>query len=144
MLLVCLSSWNQIWLSTMTFPLTILYTCTISAWCRRFSRVVILFHFSSYVRASSPETLKKHSNEVDFLGFLHKSVRHRSLALHFEPFRFLLRIRGDIRNRKTTPRLAEPGSRLLLFVTCYSFYAFRHQHNSNQTTPRIRSPCSSR
>jgi hypothetical protein len=32
--------------------------------------------------------LKGHGNEADFLGFLHKSVRHRSLVLHFEPFLF--------------------------------------------------------
>jgi hypothetical protein len=32
--------------------------------------------------------LKGLGNEADFLGFLHKSVRHRSLTLHFEPFRF--------------------------------------------------------
>jgi hypothetical protein len=56
-------------------------------------------------------TLKGHGNEADFLGFLQKSVRHRFLTLNFEPFRFGLRIRGDIRNRKTTPRLAESGSR---------------------------------
>jgi hypothetical protein len=56
-------------------------------------------------------TLKGHGNEADFLGFLQKWVRHRFLALNFEPFRFGLRIRGDIRNRKTTPRLAESGSR---------------------------------
>ncbi len=48
--------------------------------------------------------LKGHGNEADFLGFLQKSVRHRFLTLNFEPFRFGLRIRGDIRNRKTTPR----------------------------------------
>ncbi len=46
-----------------------------------------------------------------FSGVLQKSVRRRFLTLHFEPFRFGLRIRGDIRNRKTTPRLAESGSR---------------------------------
>ena len=28
-------------------------------------------------------------------------------TLHFEPFRFWLRIRGDIRNRKTTRRVGE-------------------------------------
>jgi hypothetical protein len=50
--------------------------------------------------------LKGHGNEADFLGFLQKSVRHRFLTLHFQPFRFGLRIRGDIRNR-----LAEWGSR---------------------------------
>jgi hypothetical protein len=55
--------------------------------------------------------LKGHGNEADFLGFLHKSVLHGSLTLHFEPFRFWLRIPRDIRNRKTTPRLAESGSR---------------------------------
>ncbi len=32
-------------------------------------------------------------------------VRHRSLTLHFEPFRFWLRILGDILIRKRTPRL---------------------------------------
>ncbi len=60
---------------------------------------------------SAKNYLKGHGNEADFLGFLQKSVRHRFLTLHFEPFRFGLRIRGDIRNRKTTPRLAESGSR---------------------------------
>ena len=57
--------------------------------------------------------LKGHGYEADFLGFLQKLVRHRSLTPPFEPFRFWLRIRGDIRNRKMTPRLAESGSRLL-------------------------------
>ncbi len=32
--------------------------------------------------------LKGNGNEADFLGFLQKSVRHRSLTLYFEPFRF--------------------------------------------------------
>ena len=53
-------------------------------------------------QAGTSAYLKGHGNEADFLGFLHKSVRHRSLTLHFEPFRFWLRIRGYIRNRKTT------------------------------------------
>ncbi len=51
--------------------------------------------------------LKGHGNEADFLGFLQKLVPHRSLTLPFEPFRFRLRIHGDIRNRKTSPRLGE-------------------------------------
>jgi hypothetical protein len=55
--------------------------------------------------------LKGHGNEADFLGFLQKLVPHRSLPLPFEPFHFRLRIRGDIQNRKTTPRLGESGSR---------------------------------
>jgi hypothetical protein len=54
--------------------------------------------------------LKGHGNEADFPRFVHKSFWHWSLTLHFEPFRFLLRIRGDIRNRKTTRRLGESGS----------------------------------
>jgi hypothetical protein len=32
--------------------------------------------------------LKGHDKETDFPRFLHKSVRHRSLTLHFEPFDF--------------------------------------------------------
>jgi hypothetical protein len=54
------------------------------------------------VEAALPisDELKGHGNEADFLEFLYKPVRHRSLTLHFEPFRFWLRIRGDIRNRK--------------------------------------------
>jgi hypothetical protein len=45
--------------------------------------------------------LKGHGNEADFLGFLQKLVPQRSLTLPFEPFRFWLRIRGDIRNRES-------------------------------------------
>jgi hypothetical protein len=33
-----------------------------------------------------------------------------SLTQPFEPFRFWLRIRGDIRNRRTTPQLGESES----------------------------------
>jgi hypothetical protein len=57
--------------------------------------------------------LKGHGNEADFLGVLQKSVPLESLTQPFEPFRILLRIRGDIGNRKTTLRLAELGSRRL-------------------------------
>ncbi len=53
--------------------------------------------------------LKGHDNEADFLGFLHKLVSHESLTLPFEPFRFLPRILGDIRIRKTTPRYHRYG-----------------------------------
>ncbi len=54
---------------------------------------------------SSHLALKGHGNEANFLGFLQKLVPHRSLTLPFEPLRFWLRIRGDI--RKTTPRVGE-------------------------------------
>ncbi len=53
---------------------------------------------------STVELKKEHGNEADFLRFLHKSVPHESLTLPFELFRFWLRIRRDIHNRKTTPR----------------------------------------
>jgi hypothetical protein len=53
--------------------------------------------------------LKGHGNEADFLGFLQKLVPHESLTLPFGPFRFLLRIRGDIRIRKTLPVLLSRG-----------------------------------
>jgi hypothetical protein len=36
----------------------------------------------------SKSVLKGHGNEADFLGFLHKPVRHRSITLRFEPFEF--------------------------------------------------------
>jgi hypothetical protein len=61
--------------------------------------------------------LKGHGNEPDFPRVLHKSVRHRSLTLHFEPFRFRLRILGDICIRKTTPRLNDTGIRRLSVST---------------------------
>jgi hypothetical protein len=69
--------------------------------------------FLIFIRPTSDlhlHALKGHGNEADFLGFLQKLLPHRSYTLPFEPFRFWLRIRGDIRNRKTTPRLAELGS----------------------------------
>jgi hypothetical protein len=44
--------------------------------------------------------------------FLHKSLWPRSLTLPFEPFRFLLRILGDIHIRKSTPRMGESSTRL--------------------------------
>ena len=44
--------------------------------------------------------------------FSHNSGQHRSRTLAFELFRFWLRIRGDIRNRKSAPRIGESGSRL--------------------------------
>jgi hypothetical protein len=53
--------------------------------------------------------LKGRGNEADFLEFLHKLDPHRSLTLPFEPFRFWLQIFGDIRNKKMTPQLADPG-----------------------------------
>ncbi len=53
------------------------------------------------------ERVKGHDNEADFLGFFQKLVPHRSLTLAFEPFRFWLRIRRDIRNRKTTPGISD-------------------------------------
>jgi hypothetical protein len=42
-----------------------------------------------------------------FWFFFQKLVPHRFLTLPFEPFRFWLRIRGDIRNQKMTPRLGD-------------------------------------
>jgi hypothetical protein len=42
--------------------------------------------------------------------FSHNSGLDRSLTLAFEQFRFWLRIRGDIRNRKSTPLANWPHS----------------------------------
>jgi hypothetical protein len=67
--------------------------------------------YSRYSKYSHEKlSLKGNGNETDFLGFLQNLVPHESLTLPFDPFRFWLRIRGDIRNRKTTPRLTELGS----------------------------------
>jgi len=85
---------------------TIYIDCTSVQFVILLWRGFILWKFSSWM-------LKGHGNEADFLGFLQKLGPHRSLTLPFEPFRFWIRIRGDIRNRKTTPRLAESGSWLL-------------------------------
>ncbi len=41
--------------------------------------------------------LKGHGNESDFPRFVHKSVWHMSLSLHFELFHFWLQIRGEKR-----------------------------------------------
>jgi hypothetical protein len=49
--------------------------------------------------------LKGHGYEADFLGFFHKPVPHEPLPLHFELFRFALRILGDIRDSKNKTRL---------------------------------------
>jgi hypothetical protein len=57
---------------------------------------------STLEKSHSNSLLKGHGN--DFLGFLQKLVPHKSLTLPFEPFLFWLRIRGDIRIGKTTPR----------------------------------------
>ena len=55
--------------------------------------------------------LNEHGNEPNFPRFLNKSLWPRSLTLCFEPFRFWLQIRGDIRIRKTTPRIGESRCR---------------------------------
>ncbi len=82
-----------------------------------FPRDPWVFHWDHYFLRKFAEifesqTLKGHGNEADFLGFLQKFVPHRSLTLPFEPFRFWLRIREDIRNRKTfKSRLSDSPTR---------------------------------
>ncbi len=63
--------------------------------------------------APSSGTLKGHGNEANFPRFLHRSVWHRSLTLHFKPFQFWLQILGDIRNWKTNLWLSESGNHRL-------------------------------
>ncbi len=54
--------------------------------------------------------LKGHSNEADFLGVLHKPVRHtRSLTLHFEPFRFGFEFAGIFIIEKRLPDSPSQG-----------------------------------
>ncbi len=70
-----------------------------------------IFKCATWIELVTEPSLKGHGNEPNFPRFLHKSLWPRSLTLHFEPFRFWLRIRGDIRIWKTTPRVGESGSR---------------------------------
>jgi hypothetical protein len=44
---------------------------------------------------------------------LHKSLCPRALTLPFQPVRFWLRILGDIRIRKSTPRIGDSGESFL-------------------------------
>jgi hypothetical protein len=92
--------------------------------------------------------LKGHGNETDFLGFLQKSVPHESLTLPFEPFRFWLRIRGDICIRKTTPRyhwyaesvtprITDRESRLLNFLKENSLYRWYWESSTPHTSDTV-------
>jgi hypothetical protein len=47
-----------------------------------------LFKNSTMHMHANAHYLKGHCNEVDFLVFLHKPVRHRYVTLRFGPFRF--------------------------------------------------------
>jgi hypothetical protein len=73
--------------------------------------------------------LKRYGNEADFLGFLQKLVPHRSLTLPFEPFRFWLRIRGDIRNQMESGsrRLPDSASRGVAMESIFEFFKILHQ-----------------
>jgi hypothetical protein len=51
--------------------------------------------------------IKEHGNEPAFSMFLHKLLWPRSLTLLYKPFRFLLRILGDIHIQKSTPRIGK-------------------------------------
>jgi hypothetical protein len=81
--------------------------------------------------------LKGHDNEADFLRFLHKSVRHWSLTLHFKPFWYWLQICGDIHNWKTTPQLGESGSRQLSDLANRVVADLPTRRVGESTTPRL-------
>jgi hypothetical protein len=104
--------------------------------------------FSKKISGKRNYRLKGHGNEADFLGFLRKLVPHESLTLHFGPFRFWLRIRGDILIRKTTPRyqrygesptlrIVESGSRRLPASLIHEVGDSPHDQYGESTTPRI-------
>jgi hypothetical protein len=80
--------------------------------------IATFFYCTDIFTETGRQCLKEHGNEADFLGFLQKSVPHESRSTqNFEQFRFSLRIRGDIRNRKTTRRVGE--STILLIDTIF-------------------------
>jgi hypothetical protein len=93
-------------------------------------------------------SLKEHGNEKDFLGFLQKLVPHESPAPPFRSFRFWLRICGDIRIRKTTPRyhlygesptlpIGDTGSRRLRVSVMRGVVDSPTQRYRESSTPRI-------
>ncbi len=65
-------------------------------------------HLETTVHA---DTLKGTWQWTGLLKFLHKSVRHRSLAQAIESFRFWVRIRGDIRIENRLPAFNDTVSR---------------------------------
>ncbi len=76
-------------------------TPTVSSWSRPSTCREDLKKRHTFIE----ERLKGHGNEADFPKFLHKLVRHRSIILHFELFRFWLRICGDIQySKNNSPR----------------------------------------
>jgi hypothetical protein len=77
--------------------------------CARSAKPTSYKKIPKYCRNGNAD-LKGHGNELSFPSFLHKSLWPRSLTLYFEPFRFWLRIRGDIRIGKMTPHIGESGS----------------------------------
>jgi hypothetical protein len=82
--------------------------------------------------------LKGHGNKADFLGFLQKLVPHRSLAQPFEPFRFWLRIRADIRMnvekkiRRVGESLWNCYSNFLEFIIKLQYFKRLNQHFKDQ------------
>jgi hypothetical protein len=97
-------------------------------------QVFRVFKLARIFKLARYTPLKGHGNDADFLGFLQKLVPHRSLTLLFEPFRFWLRIRGDIRNRKTTFQLAESGSRRLSdSVSRSAFECFKRKLSESES-----------
>jgi hypothetical protein len=81
--------------------------------------------------------LKVPGNKADFLGFLQKLVPHESLTLPFGPFRFWLRIRGDIHIRKTTRRYHRYGESPTPVSLSRGVDDSPHHWNTESATPRI-------
>ncbi len=102
----------------------------------------------SYTGSKTACLLKGHGNEAEFLGILQKLVPHESLTLPFRPFRFWLRIRGDIHIRKTTPsylrcgesrtlRIVDTGSLRLPVSLSRGVNDSPHHWYAESVTPRI-------
>jgi hypothetical protein len=70
--------------------------CLYVYFCTADYRRLLLIDFPIPAELQKECVLEGHGNEADFLGFLQKLVPHESLTLPFGPFRFWLRICGDI------------------------------------------------
>jgi hypothetical protein len=89
---------------------------------------------NSIVCYCTAEYLMGHGNEADFLGFLHKSVRHRSLTLCFEPFDIGFEFPGIFVIEK---RLPDSPSRGIDKITYrYNFFqTFKYINNDSTLHP---------
>jgi hypothetical protein len=82
--------------------------------------------------------IEKKTN-IEAFASLHFEIVPRSVTLHFEPFRFWLQIRGDIRNRKTSRGVGDTPIWQVEESPTLSLAEFSFQHSkADSLTPSRR------